>query len=146
VARQLTLARWQEVSGFAQGLDGIEQQRLKEVGDETTRLVNKLVALAHKSPFDIERWAARPSAPAAASASWRLKRLPSMWCVHHRLAEGYASELNMVMVTNREAHADLVAKLEKLDVVARDKGKKALAERQVSRPVESASEVGGWCG
>jgi len=35
------------------------------------------------------------------------------------------------MVSNREVHADLVSKLEQLDVVERDKGMKALEERQV---------------
>jgi hypothetical protein len=47
------------------------------------------------------------------------------------LAEGFSAELNMVMTTNREAHAELVSALEKLDVVEREKGKAALRERQV---------------
>ena len=59
-----------------------------------------------------------------------------------RLAEGYSSELNLVMVTNREAHAELVSILQKLDIVEREKGKAALLERQVGVRVASESVLG----
>eukprot|EP00952_Eustigmatos_sp_NYUAD-ZCMA_P005117 22389-Eustigmatos_ZCMA.PRE.1 len=48
-----------------------------------------------------------------------------------RLAEGYTAELNMVMVSNRQAHAELVAMLQKLDIVEREKGRAGLVERQM---------------
>jgi len=45
----------QVVNDFASTLDGIEQERLQTVGDETKRLVDLLVKICHKFPQDIER-------------------------------------------------------------------------------------------
>ena len=45
----------QEVRTFASDLDGIEQERLESVGDETKKLVDLLVKICHKFPQDIER-------------------------------------------------------------------------------------------
>ena len=50
-----TVTRPQVVSDFAEKLEGIEQSRLKDVGEQTKKLVDTLVAIAHQSPNDVER-------------------------------------------------------------------------------------------
>ncbi|CAM9524177.1 unnamed protein product, partial [Sphacelaria rigidula] len=73
---------------FREGLERIERLRSEEVGRELRRLVDDMVAIAFRMPDEVER-----------------------------IAEEYAAELNSVLISNRLAHAELLAKMEKDDFV-----------------------------
>ncbi|CAM9316736.1 unnamed protein product, partial [Laminaria digitata] len=74
------------IEEFRGSLEGIEVLRSGAVGDELRRLVDEMVSIACRMPDEIER-----------------------------LAEEHVSELNGVLISNRLAHAELLATMEKRD-------------------------------
>ena len=81
---------WQrntEIKSFGDKLEGLERDRSSTVGAMLRELVDELMAIAYKSPGEIERY-----------------------------AEGEAFELNTVLIANRKCHAGLLAMLDKKDV------------------------------
>ncbi|KAJ1453398.1 hypothetical protein M885DRAFT_466301 [Pelagophyceae sp. CCMP2097] len=77
------------VNAFGARLEALEQLRAHRGGGELRTLVDALLATAHESPGQIER-----------------------------LVEAEAYELNSVIISNRRAHAELLAMLEHKDVDA----------------------------
>eukprot|EP00904_Undaria_pinnatifida_P004042 jgi/Undpi1/13639/HiC_scaffold_9.g03293.m1 len=74
------------IEEFRGSLEGIEIRRSGAVGEELRHLVDEMVAIACKMPDEIER-----------------------------IAEEHVAELNGVLISNRLAHAELLAAMEKRD-------------------------------
>eukprot|EP00937_MAST-01D_sp_MAST-1D-sp2_P002575 g2575.t1 len=72
---------------FGEDLEGLEQERTRQVGNALRQLADEMVAIAYKLPPEIER-----------------------------LVEVEVHDLNLVLIGNRRAHADLVTRLSRKDV------------------------------
>ena len=80
--------RGKEIEKYGERLEGIEGERATMVARELRTLVETLSATAFKSRTDIER-----------------------------LVEGEAFELNTVLIVNRQSHAELLALMEKAQII-----------------------------
>ena len=83
----VVLGRARVIDGFASRLDGLETKRAQVVGAELKLLVDRLIAIAHQLPDEIEH-----------------------------IVESETFDLNSVLTTNRKAHAQLLGLFRKTHV------------------------------
>lgn len=85
--KRTIIKRLRIVDAFGEDLDGLEKKRADKVGSELKALVDRLIAIAHQLPDEIEK-----------------------------IVETNIFDLNSVLTTNRKAHAALLGMLRKTHV------------------------------
>jgi hypothetical protein len=85
--KRTIVKRLRIVDAFGEDLDGLEKKRADKVGSELKALVDRLIAIAHQLPDEIEK-----------------------------IVETNIFDLNSVLTTNRKSHAALLGMLRKLHV------------------------------